>query len=218
VSVVRPEFGPTLPELLGPRWRALPRALRVALGLAVAVVVLGALAIVYSGGEERHEVVVRGAVTFNLVHPSTLERVEPRPGELLRLQRRSGTGPVQSYTVSAVRTPAYRGDINGFLPLYTSRLLQAAQRRDPAFALRGEGRVRVNDLPGYGYVFQTRVGGRTTYGRRLLLFPDEPGVRVGADVLMLAERSPSVPSADAVGNNGALKTALRSLRFGTERP
>jgi hypothetical protein len=218
VSVVRPEFGPTLPELLGPRWRALPRPARIALAIGAFVVVAGVVVALVRGGEKRHEVVVRGPLAFNLVHPDSIVRVDPRPGELLRLERRPGTGPAQSYVVKQVRIPAYRGDINGFLPLYTSGLLEAEQRRDPGFGLREEGRVRINDLPGYGYVFQTRVGGRTTYGRRLLLFPDEPGVRDGADVLLLAERSPSVPRADSVGNSGALKTALRSLRFGTERP
>ena len=39
MSVVRPEFGPTLPELLAPRVRALPRAARVALAVLAALVV-----------------------------------------------------------------------------------------------------------------------------------------------------------------------------------
>jgi hypothetical protein len=218
MSVVRPEFGPTLAELIGPRWRALPRPVRIALVVAAIAVAAAVVAVVRGGGEDRHAVVVRAPLAFNLVYPDPIERVAPRPGELLRLERRAASGPAQSYTVRAVRIPAYEGDINGFLPLYASGLVAAEQRRDRSFSLRGEGRVRVNDLPGYGFTFQTRVGGRTTYGRRLLLFPDEPGARQGADVQLLAERSPSVPSADAVGNNGALKTALRSLRFGTERP
>lgn len=218
MSVVDPAFGPTLPEIVGPRWRALPRAARAAIVLATALVVPAVAVLVLGGGEKRHEVVVRGPITFNLVHPDSLQRVEPAAGELLRLERRPGSGPALRYTVRPVRIPAYRGDINAFLPLYTSGLVAAAAERDPAFALRGEGRVRINELPGYGYVFQTRLRGRTAYGRRLLLFPDEPGVRLGADVLLLAERSPSVPRADAVGNGGPLKTALRSLRFGTERP
>jgi glutamate-1-semialdehyde aminotransferase len=36
---------------------------------------------------------------------------------------------------------------------------------------------------------------------------------------MLAARSPAVPRVDAVGSaSGALKTAIRSFRFGTDRP
>lgn len=218
MSAVRPEFGPTLPELAGPAWRRLPRAARVGVALGAGVLLVALAALALRGGEDRRTVVVRGEPTFNLVHPAALERVDPQAGELLRLERRADGRVTQRLTVRAVRVPAYRGDIGGLLPAFASRLVDAAERTDPAFVLRGEGRIRVNELPGYAYLFQTRVGGRTTYGRRLLLFAEEPGVRLGADVLLLAERSESVPRADAVGSNGALKTALRSFRFGTERP
>jgi hypothetical protein len=42
--------------------------------------------------------------------------------------------------------------------------------------------------------------------------------REGADILITAPRSPAIVRADDVGRNGGLKTALRSFRFGTERP
>jgi hypothetical protein len=35
---------------------------------------------------------------------------------------------------------------------------------------------------------------------------------------MLSERSPAIPRADAVAANGPLKTPLRSVRFGANRP
>ena len=68
--------------------------------------------------------------------------------------------------------------------------------------LRSEGRARVNSQPGYQIQFQTSSGGRTVYGRRTLLFADEPGAREGVDITMLAARSPSIPNVDAVGSNG----------------
>ena len=42
MPVVRPEFGPTLPELLAPRVRALPRAGRVVLAIVAVVIVVAA--------------------------------------------------------------------------------------------------------------------------------------------------------------------------------
>ena len=42
--------------------------------------------------------------------------------------------------------------------------------------------------------------------------------REGADILVTAPRSPAIVRADDVGHNGGLKIALRSFRFGTERP
>ena len=62
------------------------------------------------------------------------------------------------------------------------------------------------------------IGASDSEGRVILLVPDEPGVREGAQIEMLVTRSPAVPRADAVGANGPLKTPLRSFRFGTERP
>ena len=77
----------------------------------------------------------------------------------------------------------------------------------------------VNRQPGYQIVYQARIGGETIYGKRVLLVPGyDPPPRVGLDVTLQAERSGAVPSANAVGLNGPLKTSLRSLRFGTERP
>lgn len=215
MSAVRPEFGPTLRELLGPRVRRIPLVLR-------AGVVVLALALAAAGGvaalrdDLRHEV-IRGPLTFNLVHPEALIRVAPRPGELLRLQSRPGARYRFSYVVRPITLPSYRGDVSGFLPFYGERLIAAMRRSTPAFVLRGEGRVRINDVPGYGLLFQTRRGGRLVYGRRVLLFPVESGVRRGLDLLLLADASPVVPYVDAVGSAGPLKPAMRSLRFGTDR-
>jgi hypothetical protein len=95
-------------------------------------------------------------------------------------------------------------------------------RELPDFRYRGDGKARINDLPGHLLVFQFRRDGATVYGKRFLLVPlVEPGApapRRGVAVTLLAERSPAVPNADAVGENSALKAPLRSFRFGTERP
>ena len=79
--------------------------------------------------------------------------------------------------------------------------------------------MNINKQPGYQIVFQARVGGHTTYGKRVLLVaaPDPPP-REGLDITMLSQRSPATPKADVVAANGPLKTPLRSLRFGTQRP
>ena len=218
MSVVRPEFGPTLPELLGPRLRALPRWGRALLAVAVLALVAGLAALALKG-DDLNTAVVRGPLEFNLVYPDGLERVAPEPGELLRLRSPANSPSGDKlFTVRPIRLPAYRDDINGFLPFFASRLIDEQERSDPDFLLRSEGRVRINDLPGYGYVFQTRVNGRIGYGRRVLLFADAPAQHDGADLLLLAQRSAQTPIADAIGTGGALKTAFRSFRLGTERP
>src|SRR4051812_41376210 len=113
MSVVRPEFGPTLPELLGPRLRALPRPLRLALAvLAALVVVVAAWALLLRGGSELPATVVREPIAFNFVHRAPMHRRAPQGTELARV---SGGG--QSFAVSELRLPPYQGDSAGTLPV-----------------------------------------------------------------------------------------------------
>jgi hypothetical protein len=213
MSVVRPEFGPTLPELLRPRLAVLPRAARIALAVLGALLVcLLAWALLLRGGDDTKPVVVREPVALNFVFRAPFTKQPPQAGELARV---GGGG--QWLAVRELRLPAYRGDAAGFLPLYASQLTTQMERQYPEFLVRAEGRVNVNRIQGYELVFQFRRGGRLTYGRRIMLLPTTTA-RQGADLLLTAPRTPAIPRADAVGRNGALKTSLRSFRFGTERP
>lgn len=221
MSVVRPEFGPTLPELLGPRVRALPRAGQAALAAVAAVVVLAlAVLLLGGGGQERTTVVVRAPVAYNLVYPPPLERVPPVGRETLRLATPRSAADPQSFAVTPFRMPSYRGDATAVLMGRSPNLIAQMRRTVPGFVWRADGRVNYNRQPGYEIQFQARIDGRTWYGRRTLLLPggDEPP-REGVDIMIMAARSESIPRVDAVASShGALKTAIRSFRFGTERP
>jgi hypothetical protein len=214
MSAVRPEFGPTLPELLAPRLRALPRPVRLALGAAAAalvLVVLWALLLRGPGGGQR-TVVVRSPTAFNFIYRPPLAKRAPHAGELARV---SGRG--QSFVVRDLRLPAYRGDSAGILPIWTTDTSDALARRLPGYQWRYEGRANVNGFQGYELVFQYRPHGRLVFGRRIFLLPQTTGRR-GVEITLLAPRSLAVARADAIGHNGPLKTALRSFRFGTSRP
>jgi hypothetical protein len=217
VSVVREEFGPTLPELLGSRLGVPARKAWLALAAVavVAVAVVLWLSLRPTPGETA--VVVRKPVTFNLVYTDALRREAPQAGESLRLHTRSG--PPQSFAVRPLSIPPYKGDVSAALTFMSARLIDEMAAHYQGFIWRSDGRVNINKQPGYQIVFQARVNGRTTYGRRVLLVaaPDPPP-HSGLDITMLAARSTAVPKADAVAANGALKTAYRSLRFGADRP
>src|SRR4051812_4608744 len=216
MSVVRPEFGPTLPELLGPRIGRLPRAARLALAVAGALVLV---ALVYTlflrgdGVKAKRAVIVRSPVAFNFVYRAPFRKQAPQAGELARVGSKD-----QSFSVRELRLPAYRGDAAGFLPLYAARLQQQMARDLPGFAWRSDGRANINKQQGFEIVFQLRRSdGTLTYVRRILLLPSVTA-RQGADIWVTAPRSAAIVRADDVGHNGGLKTALRSFRFGTERP
>jgi hypothetical protein len=217
VSVVREEFGPTLPELLGGRLGVPARKLW--LGLAVVGVVAVAIVLWLSvrPAPGQTAVVVRKPVTFNLIYTSALRRLAPRAGEELRLE--SASGPPQSFVVHPLRIPPYKGDVSAALTFMSARLIDEMRAHYQGFIWRSDGRVNINKQPGYQIVFQARVNGRTTYGKRVLLVagPDPPP-HAGLDMTLLAARSTGVPKADAVAANGALKTPYRSLRFGADRP
>ncbi|MDP9401086.1 MAG: hypothetical protein M3P39_09145, partial [Actinomycetota bacterium] len=109
-SVVRPGFGPTLPELLGVRPRALRRP---ALAIGAALVAAGAWLGLWGDGAEH--AVVGGPAPFNLTYEG-FDRVR-RPGALLALERRRGRRVVETLTVRALTLPAYAGAASGVLPL-----------------------------------------------------------------------------------------------------
>jgi hypothetical protein len=218
MSVVREEFGPTLPELLGERLRVPVRTIwRVVATAGVLVVLVLAWLVFLRDTPGQAGVVVRGPVTYNLIYTDALRRVAPRSGESLRLQ--SKAGPPQSFAVRPLRLAPYKGDVSAALTLLSARLIREMEAQYPGFSWRGDGRVNVNQQPGYQIVFQARIGGHTTYGKRVLLVsaPDPPP-HTGLDITMLSERSPAIPRADAVAANGPLKTPFRSVRFGTQRP
>jgi hypothetical protein len=217
VSIVREEFGPTLPELLGSRLGVPARKVWIALA-AVGVVALAiVLLLTMRPTPGQTPVVVHKPVAFNLIYTDALRRHTARAGEALRL--RSRTGPPQSFVVHPLSIAPYKGDVSAQLALMSARMIQDMRKQYPGFIWRGDGRVNINKQPGYQIVFQAKIDGRTTYGKRVLLVvgPDPPP-HSGLDLTMLAARSTAVPKVDSVGANGALKTPYRSLRFGTERP
>jgi hypothetical protein len=213
VPVVRPEFGPTLPELLRPRLRALPRPVQALLALAAAAVVAAvAWAVLARGAGGVRAVIVREPIALNFIYRPPFTEQRLHAGELAAVGRGA-----QRFSVRRLMLPPYRGDASGTLPIFASGLAMEMAKDYPGFAVRQEGRANINKIQGYELVFQARLAGKLTYGRRILLLPT-PTSREGADIMLLAPRSPAIPRADAVGRNGELKTALRSFRFGTDRP
>lgn len=228
-SPVREGLGPTLPELLSARTGRPARTwTRLLIGAAVVLllVAVGVRLAQREAAEKTGVVVTGGLFPFNLAYDETrLERVDPRRGERLRLVSPPDAPTLLEFTVAQRRLDAYPGDAAGYVPVLASVVADELAAADPDFRLRGEGRARINDNPGYQITFQTRRDGRTVYGKRFLLYddPDDDEATVNrptvvAVVTLLNGRSDAVPRADAVGGNGPLKTPLRSFRFGASRP
>jgi hypothetical protein len=205
---LRPEFGPTLPELLSGRSKAWRYAL---IGGYVLILVIVLYLLLLRGDPTATTVTKKGDVSFNLTYDGALKETSPQGNERLRLEGTRG----REVTVKPLELPPYNGQAEGVLPLYMQTLLPAMEKQYPGFEIRREGRTAVSRIPGYEVVFQYERDGDTSYGRRMLLMDSYAReARDGIDLLLLEKRSTVVPNADAVGTAGSLKTLLRSFRFG----
>jgi hypothetical protein len=86
--------------------------------------------------------------------------------------------------------------------------------------LTQEGRARVNNAVGYEIGFQSVIPGSTrTYGRDVLLVPDEIEEAKGFVTLSLRQTKPGGAKFTRGERNLAYlsRKAYRSFRFGTER-
>jgi hypothetical protein len=213
VSVLKPGFGPTLPQLVG----GLPRPVRVAALAFAALLVLAAAALAVSLRPEEMNVIVRGPATFNVTYGPQLERVTV-PGALLALRRERNGLFLDSYVVRPLDLPPYRGAAGGVLPVYAVHYLDELRERYGPLQVAADGRTRINNGIGHQLVLRARRDGRTLYVRHLLLVPDAPeGARRGVVVEIESTPAAGTPNAVGVGNAGPLKQAMRSFRFGTER-
>ena len=218
--VVRPEYGPSLPELVGPRLRGLPRPLRLgALALIVLVVIL-ALVALRDGATKRASFVHRAAPAFNLAYPKGVTRVAAHRGELLRLEQHRGDLFLASFAVEPLRLPAYAGQPDGIFPAFAEQLKTDLSQRFAGFqSVTPEGRVRLNEITtGYSVLFRAKLGERTLYGRAVMLGPPKAGERDTDLLLMLATPAAGISGPDAVGYDGLMTIPYRSFRFGTSQP
>ncbi len=210
---LKPEYGPTLGRLLAPRWHAASRRVQ-ALVVAACTVTL-ALLIGAGLTLENAHYSRGGPVPFSFSYRG-LYRTAPAPGEYVQV-RRPAHGPLKdSFAVGPLELPSYTVGLSAELPLYASSYIAGLRRRYTGFALRGEGKTRVNTVPAYDIAYTAVIAGRTVYGRDILLLPERAGARTGVHIVML-----SAPTADSqvtspllVGTAGVLERPLETFTFG----
>jgi hypothetical protein len=214
---MKPEYGPTLGQLLAPRWHAASRLTRRTLtvaGVALLVAILAA-ALTLQNASFSHG----GSVPFSFSYRG-LYRVSPGPGGFVKIQRHHADGTVRdSMAVDPLRLAPYTGLPSAELPLYATSYIRGLSRRYTGFVLRGEGKTRVNNIPGfpgYNIYYTVRVQGRKLFGRDILLVPERPGATEGVDIVLLSSptRSSSLSSPLEVALSGILVRPLRTFSLG----
>ncbi|MGX6449148.1 hypothetical protein ACVU7I_13940 [Patulibacter sp. S7RM1-6] len=226
MSIARPELGPSLPELVGPRLRRSSRRFRWALAALVVLLVLAVVAVwLHRRPVALEQAVVRGPLTFNTRFDDRIQRVATAPGELLHLKTRPGPGRGDEDLVFRDAGPAPTRDEPAGGPVAQLALRMAAVMR-PAIAglegyqVRSQGRVKIGrDYAGWLVRYQFRRAGHTWFGLRILLLPDLQGVRGRVlDVSLQSERSQVVSNISEAGSNGPMRTPVYGVAFGTEAP
>jgi hypothetical protein len=212
---MKSEYGPTLGQLLAPRWNGLWRVWRwlaMVAGVLLLVAVVG-LGLTLENSTYSHG----GRVPFSFSYRG-LYRVAPDRGGYVKVQARGADGALKySYAVDPLLIPPYAGELFGALPLYAASYERVLERRYRGFVLRGEGKTRVSsNLVGYQVLYTAEVEGREVYGRDVLLLPRGKGAREGVDIVMLTSTTASaqVTSPLEVAGTGVLLRPLKTFAFG----
>ena len=215
---VKPEFEPTLPQLLGPRIDNLPRIVARTGALVAALVV--ALIVVLALRSRDPVFSYPGPPAFNTTYSRSLTR-EPTPrGAIVLLEQHSSIGLAASFEITPLRLPRYSGEISGLLPVLAINLIHRLMAGDPTFKLQSHGRTRINFVPGYTFTYQRTIKGMVYWGRYVLITRDLTGDRQGLEISMLTDPTPlklaavKPVSPDSMATVGVLFEPLERLRFG----
>jgi len=215
VPLLRPEFGPTLPEVIGRRFSVSKRAVGIA---AIVLLILLAVVIKVVTDNGLNKLVVHGTPSFNVLYdPSALHEATPQGGELMHLAGRAGHVDV-ALTARHANLPAFKGDtIGGLLPLYTAQLANRLSKQLPGFQMGTEGKARVNQAPGYQITYTSKAGGNPTIWREVFVMPaaDKPAQTID---LLMRQTFNGRPGPRGRALVQATRKAFRSFRFGTSRP
>jgi hypothetical protein len=214
VPLLRPEFGPTLPELVSRRFSVSRRAAAVAGVVALIVVAIGIKIAVDNG---REKLVVHGRPSYNVLYdPSQLHRAPLQGDEQMRLAGKRPHVQVE-LTARPAKLPPYSGDvIGGQLPLYTAQYAGRLKQQLPGFQMGSEGKARLNQAPGYQISYTSGSAGNKTFWREVWVMPkaDEPDQTV---VVKMRQTFSGRPGPRGQELLAATKKAFRSFRFGTGR-
>ncbi len=213
---IKPEYGPTLGRLLAPRWHRASRWVQALLVAAVLLVLAGGigLALTLESAQYSHG----GSVPFSFAY-KYMWHVDPEPGGYVRVQAHYPDGSLKySFAVNPLELQPYSGEQSGALPVYASAYAERLRGRFPDVVLRGQGKTRINGMPGYEVLYTTTIDGREMYGRNVLLLPEGAGVRRGVEIVMLAARGAESgvdsPLEVASSEGDVLLRPLKTFSFG----
>jgi hypothetical protein len=215
---LKSEYGPTLGELLAPRWRGASARVRLlwAAGAVALVAVIAGAALTLASPTISYG----GHVPFSFSY-SGLYRTSPNPGGYAKVQHVVDGRLEDSFAVEPFLLPPYHGALGAALAMYASGYSQRLMAGEGGAhipgqsgpVVRGQGSTQIDAVSSYAtynVFYTTTVQGQEMYGRNVLLLPDQPGARRGVEITMLATVAGNrqVTSPLDVGVKGALEEPL----------
>ncbi len=215
---LKSEYGPTLGELLAPRWRRASAGVRLLWG-AGAVALLAAIAgaaLTLASPTISHGEPVPFSFSYAGLH-----RTSANPGGYAKVQHVVDGRLESSFAVGPFLLPPHHGALGAALAMYASGYVQRLAAGEggthipgqSGFVLRGQGSTQIDAVSSYAtynVFYTTTVQGQEMYGRNVLLLPDQPGARRGVEITMLTTVAGNrqVTSPLDVGVKGALEEPL----------
>lgn len=182
---VKPEYGPTLPELVQSSVIRLPQRLRGAtVVVAVGIVAIAVIALVRGGASVIN--VRAGSTSFSFSY-AAMRREAPPSGQYALLVAQRGSKLVARLELGPLGVPGYPGYMSGLEPVLAANYIRAFAARTPGFVLQSEGPTSVNGLAGYNFTYSRPLDGTTYDGRVIFLTPHYSGDRRGVTISMLAQ-------------------------------
>jgi hypothetical protein len=182
---VKPEYGPSLPELLE------SRAVRVGLRLrglfvlvTIAVVVIVGLSLATGGASLISRSVPGMSFSFSY---ASMQREAAPPGQYALVEKRRGSELVARLAVAPLPLPAYAGDVSGLAPVVMGNYVRALAAQTPGFVLQTEGPTSVNGIAGYNFTYTEGIDGTTYYGRVIMVTQHQSGERRALMISLLAQ-------------------------------
>lgn len=208
------KYGPTLGELLAPRWQRASMELRL-LWMTTAALLVAAIAgaaLALASPTLAHG----GPMPFSFSYAG-LYRTSPAKGGYAKVQRVVDGRLEDSFAVGPFVLPPYHGALGAALAMYATgyvrRLTAARVPGQSGFVLRGQGSTQIDAVSNYAtynVFYTTIVQKREMYGRNVLLLPDRPEARQGVEITMLTTVAGNhqVTSPLDVGVKGTLEEPL----------
>lgn len=214
---VKPEFEPTLPQLLAPRIDSLPR-IAGRIGAVLTALVIGLLVVIALRSRD-NVYSYPGPPAFSTSYSHALTREPTPPGAIVLLDQHSSAGLEASFEVKLLALPRYGGEISGLLPIVAINFIHHLMASDPTFQLHSQGRTRINFVPGYTFTYKEVRNGMTYWGRYVFITPHLTKDRQALLISMLTDPIPLKAVAlkpvtpDSVASAGVLFDPLERLRF-----